>query len=364
MAHDLTQGFLWLEDAGVPDGTLPAQEQYQQLVRWAGRARGTNPNEFDALTEWILDDAHWTAEKIAASGQAVMDVIDGFRQQTARLRALVSSMEPQDVVNPAVYKALDALDRVLAGQGDDPEVTAAATRVLADPAALADPDVRKLFAGQKTGPAGVNTVELFGYINTLKNIDAGVQWALFMPDAVRNQQKGFRLTHFAYRTLPAMRFVCIPESDETDEAARGKAFAALDALAEAVQDLPWDIYLSHHNGLGVDVQEPLGFWGRFMPPDTPVPDGFTAIDFVPRDDHRIGPPYMSQMAQAEFAGDLNAMHGHAGYDVNPMYDITRNTMLGQGVDIPYPGKYWTGEIFVHGFHKPSTAYLFSACLQE
>ena len=43
-----------------------------------------------------------------------------------------------------------------------------------------------------------------------------------------------------------------------------------------------------------------------------------------------------------------------------MYDVTRNIMLGQGVCIPYPDKYWTAEVFLDGCGKPSRAYLFSA----
>lgn len=36
------------------------------------------------------------------------------------------------------------------------------------------------------------------------------------------------------------------------------------------------------------------------------------------------------------------------------------SMLGQGVCIPYPDKYWTAEVFPDGCGKPSRAYLFSA----
>jgi len=35
-------------------------------------------------------------------------------------------------------------------------------------------------------------------------------------------------------------------------------------------------------------------------------------------------------------------------------------MLGQGVNIPYPDKYWTAEVFPDGCDKYSTAYMFSA----
>jgi len=42
-----------------------------------------------------------------------------------------------------------------------------------------------------------------------------------------------------------------------------------------------------------------------------------------------------------------------------MYDVTRNIILGQDVNIPYPDKYWTAEVFLDGYDNPSTAYMFS-----
>ena len=48
-----------------------------------------------------------------------------------------------------------------------------------------------------------------------------------------------------------------------------------------------------------------------------------------------------------------------GYDVNAMYDVTRNIILGQGVLIPYPEKYWTAEVFLDGYANGSSAFMFS-----
>lgn len=53
------------------------------------------------------------------------------------------------------------------------------------------------------------------------------------------------------------------------------------------------------------------------------------------------------------------MHEQKGFDCDAMYDVTRNTILGQNVIIPYPDKYWTAEAYLNGFEKESTAYLFS-----
>ena len=99
-----------------------------------------------------------------------------------------------------------------------------------------------------------------------------------------------------------------------------------------------------------------------MKADAPVPEGFLHFDFVPSHDGKAGPPYCSQFAYAAFCGDTHAMHKREGYDSDAMYDVTRNIILGQGVCIPYPDKYWTAEVFPDGWDKPGTAYLFSVLL--
>lgn len=56
---------------------------------------------------------------------------------------------------------------------------------------------------------------------------------------------------------------------------------------------------------------------------------------------------------------MKAMHRDEGTDGGRLYDITRNTILGQNVLIPYPHKYWTAEVFLNGFETDSTAFMFS-----
>ena len=53
------------------------------------------------------------------------------------------------------------------------------------------------------------------------------------------------------------------------------------------------------------------------------------------------------------------MHRQEGFDCDAMYDVTRNIILGQNVPIPYPDKYWTAEVYLEGFGRDCTAYLFS-----
>ena len=123
--------------------------------------------------------------------------------------------------------------------------------------------VREQIAGNKTGPTGTNSVDLFGYINGLKDCDAAVQWALFMPDMVERQQKGFKVDRFEYIEMSAMRFVgkeCI-EHDASDMSWELTIMRALDSMPEYKSDFSHDVLLMHHYGLGVDIGPWHGFWG-------------------------------------------------------------------------------------------------------
>ncbi len=355
-------GFYWLD--GVCHTQDSDQEQYQELIRWARQARGHNPAAFDRVVTWLKDDAAWTAAKMADNKRILLDEIIGrFKVQTRQLRSCLKELAAAGVVNDAVWQALDNLETELSGQPHDQKrLGAAVSLMFTDFSALLDPALRNLLAGDRTGPTGTDSIATFGYINSLKNSDAAVQWALFMPQMVQEQQKGFSLTSFEYRTMPAMRF--IGQAGELDPAARTELFSKLDELAASKSDFFYDILLMHHYGKGVDLEPWHGFWGRFFQAETPVPDGLVFFDFQPEFDDTPGPPFGSQFAFAIFTGDLAAMHEVAGYDSDAMYDVTRNVMLGQNVIIPYPEKYWTAEVFLEGQQNPSNAYLFSADYTE
>jgi AraC-like DNA-binding protein len=366
MAGRLFDDFHWSDDEGQGGQEASPADRYRQVVNWAVKARGQNPGVFDALTEWVLDDSEWDEGKLAANEQILMQgVIARFMEQNARLRAMLLVLQPSGVVNETVFAALDRFDAELSGRPDDESLRDAVSRVFADFSAMQDHSVRQLIAGEKTGPAGVNHVEVFGYINCLKNSDAAVQWALFMPDMVKRQQDGFQIESFEYQRLPAMRFIG-REVDELDSQGLGMrldVMATLDAMSGCESGFDHDVLFMHHYGKAVDVEHCHRFWGRFMQAGAPVPDGFSHFDLAPLRDEagmEAGPPFLSQCAYATFSGDMEAMHRCDGYDSDAMYDVTRNTMLGQGVGIPYPDKYWTAEVFLDGCDKHSTAYLFSA----
>ena len=139
-------------------------------------------------------------------------------------------------------------------------------------------------------------------------------------------------------------------------------FSVLDTMSEYKSGFDYDVLFQHHYGRGVDVEPCHGFWGRFMKADAPVPEGFVYFDFTSQRNESYfvaGLPYISQFAFAVFSGDMEAMHKNAGYDSGAMYEITRNIILGQDVNIPYPDKYWTAEVFIDGYENYSTAYMFS-----
>lgn len=360
MSRKLIDEFYW-SDIKVQKGEkLTDAEKYKRIVSWAAKARGQNPGVFDALTEWVLDDSQWSDEKLAENEEVLIQgVFARFKEQNAQLRAYLLELEPSGVVNPAVFKALDKFDSELSGLVQDKRLQEVTAQVFADFYAMRERSIREHIAGNKTGPAGVDSVDLFGYINCLKDSDAGVQWALFMPDMVERQQKGFKVDSFEYKNMPAMRFIGREGHDLENIEVRKELFSVLDAMSEYKSDFDYDVLFMHHYGLGVDVGPWHGVWGRFMKADTPVPDGFVAFDFVQQIVPEAGPPYYSSFAFATFSGDMEAMHSREGYDCDAMYDVTRNIILGDGVNIPYPDKYWTAEVFLDGCDKYSSGYLFS-----
>lgn len=356
----LSEKFCWYksEDTNAENNT--PEERYRQIVDWACNARVTNPLIFDELSAWILGGEEWSDSELSENGEYLMkEVIGRFREQNERLRAQLAALKPSGVVNEAVFDALDRFDRELSGNTDAEWLKDPVDKVFHDFFAIRDRRVREYFAGGETGSAGTDTVEVFGYINLLKDCDAAVQWTLFMPDMAQRQQNGFRVESFEYLKFPGLRFIGMEKDFEADQEALEQLRRTLDALGEYRCGFDHDAILLHHFGKGVDVEPCHALWGRFMAADTPVPDGFACVDFVSQRDENRGMPYLAQFAYAQFTGDADSMHSQEGFDGDAMYDVTRNIILGQNVAIPYPDKYWTAEVYPNGFGTDSTAYLFS-----
>lgn len=352
--------FYWyVPDSENSESKTPA-ERYQYIIDWASRARGTNPKAFDELTVWLLGSGEWSDRELSENKDLFTDkILKRFLEQNRMLRAELTELEPSGVVNPAVFDALTRFDDELSGNTHANELKEAVSKVFNDFSAIKDTEIRKNFAGNATGPAGTDSVDVFGYINFLKDCDASVQWTLFMPDVAKYQQNGFRVESFEYLMLSDMRFIGSGNDFSDDPEGLKSLLDTLDSMKEYRCGFDYDVILLHHFGKGVDVEPCHAIWGRFMSAGAPVPDGFEYIDFIPKNDGKAGAPYISQFAFAKFTGDSDSMHSSDGFDCDAMYDVTRNIILGQNVPIPYPAKYWTAEVYLNGLGEDSTAYLFS-----
>lgn len=320
---------------------------YSRSVTAEGQDIYINQHAFDAMAEWLLDDAQWQSPNEGGKEQFLKQCgLLLFQYYRNNLYEYLKKLDKQypGVVNAPVFAALEHIAKAIPGaHTSDLWLHEAVDPALGDFSAMSNRSLRKKVAE---------------YVNLLKEYDNSVQWTLFMPDAVKNQQKGFKVNNFEYREFPAMRFIGV-EGEEFDNIKRRVGvMCVLDSMQEYKSGFDYDVLFMHHYGLSVD--NPWhGVWGRFMKADTPVPDGFHSFDFVPHDVPVAGPPYYSRFAFATFSGDIGAMHSSEGFDSDAMYDITRNIILGDGVNIPYPEKYWTGEVFLDGCDKDGTGYLFS-----
>lgn len=164
----------------------------------------------------------------------------------------------------------------------------------------------------------------------------------FYSVSIQNQldRAGAVIDHWEYRTLPVVRFI----GQEISYAGFGgyngghwakvreQTAAALDAMPEWASGFDYDLTLSHHFGKSVETERCHDFIGRFMKTGAPVPEGFVSWEFCP------------QFAFAVFSGGHDELHEGAGFDVNALYDVTRNIICEQKVTIPYPEMYWTAEV--------------------
>ncbi|MCL2665459.1 MAG: hypothetical protein FWE82_07595 [Defluviitaleaceae bacterium] len=350
--------FDWSEVEKQKD--LSPADRYKKITLWAGKARGRNPKVFDALCDWFMNDAEWTEDKLAENEKIFLHgVLARFKEQNARLRAYLKELEPSGAVNPPVFAALDAFDKALDGDAPE-EIGCTVKRMLSDFSCMSEHEARKKIGGEKTGASGTDVVSDYGFCGHIKNLDASVQWTLFMPDWSKQQQQGFQVDSFEYKTIPSARFIGKETGDHESMEWRKDLFCALDAMTEYRSGFDHDLMFCHHYGKGVNQERWHGFWGRFMKADAPVPEGFSHWDLVPNDTDAPYLTFRSQFAFAKFTGDLQAMHKTEGYDSDAMYDVTRNIILGQGVTIPYPEIYWTAEVFLNGACDDwSTAFLFS-----
>ncbi len=320
---------------------------YRRSVHAGGQDIYINQHAYGAIIEWLLDDARWQGADLGSNEQFLKQcgllLVQYYRNNLYAYLKRLDTQHP-NVVNPPALAALERIVKAIPGaHASDLWLHEAVAPELSDFAAMRGRALREKVAA---------------YVQMLHEYDNSVQWTLFMPDFVRNQTKGFKVERFEYLAFPAMRFVGAEGEAYADAGRRVAVMRTLDAMREHKSGFDYDILFMHHYGLSAD--HPWhGVWGRFMKADAPVPDGFLSFDFVPYEVPVAGPPYCARFAFAVFSGDTDAMHAREGFDSDAMYDVTRNIILGDGVGIPYPEKYWTAEVFMEGCDKPGAGYLFS-----
>ena len=320
---------------------------YKQSVIAEGQDVYINQHAFNAMSDWLLDDAQWEDPMSAGKEQFLKQcgiLLLGYYRNN--LREYLENLEAENpgLVNPPVFTAIKRIsDRIPGAHTSDLWLHEAVDPALKDFSAMKSRDLRK---------------KVTDYVMELQGCDNNVQWTLFMPDFIKNQTNGFAVDSFEYKKFPAMRFIGMDDKKINGMEERVNAMKVLAAMTEYKSDFDYDTLFIHHHGLEVD-NPPQLVWGRFMKANTPVPDGYDSFDFEPDAADVPGVPYYSQFALATFSGDMTALHSSEGFDCDAMYDTTRNIILGDGVCIPYPEKYWTGEIFFNGCDQYSTGFIFS-----
>ena len=231
MGKKLIDEFHWHGNPVRNTEGMSDQERYDELISWARKARRKNPNVFDKLTEWLLDDMEWSGDQLAQNRQILMQgILARFKEQNTQLRTSLLELRPTGLVNEAVFEALDRFDEELSGISIEPDLKEVVALVFSDFSVMQDRKIREKVAGDKSGPAGIDTFSFYGYVNCLKDCDAQVQWSLFMPDTVQRQQNGFNVDSFEYHKAPAMRFIGKEGANLEDARNRRKLFIALNEL--------------------------------------------------------------------------------------------------------------------------------------
>ena len=322
---------------------------YSETVIVQGREIFINQHAFNAMIKWLLDDEQWQNPNESSKEQYLKQcgllLFGHYRWQLFEYLKKLENQYP-GTVNKPVLTALESIGEKIPGAHiSDLWLHEVVDPALKDFSVMSERSIRQKVAD---------------YVGFLQGCDNIVQWTLFMPDFVKNQTQGFKVENFEYRKFPAMRFIGAEGHTvgEDDIITRTNVKRVLDGMDEYKSGFDYDVYFGHHHGKDAGDKW-HGVWGRFMKADAPVPDGFISIDFVPHDVPVPGPPYYSCFAFAKFSGDMKLMHSNEGFDVDAMYDVTRNIILGDGVNIPYPEKYWTAEVFFNSFDEWSTGYLFS-----
>ena len=290
----------------------------------------------------MLDDSEWVGDKLAENEEILMQgVLAKFKEQNAKLRAYLSKLAPSGIVNAAIYKALDRFDGELSGNPHDRRLRESVSKMFSDFSAMQERGVREKIAGY---PANSMHATDMGYINYLKDCDAAVQWALFMPETVKKHGHKINRESFAYIEIGKVRFIGLEFSKNPDIHLLRPA-ESLPALIPMLPQYGTEntalCHLEHHNGGEVNVNQ-VNMMGYFFKAVTPVPEGYSHYD-VPTT-HAAYAVY----ASPNFDGDI----------FGASYEFTRDQILADNMHIPYPQAYWTAEVYPEGFFPGCGAFRF------
>lgn len=227
---------------------------------------------------------------------------------------------------------MDRFDDELSGVPHDERLRETVAKVFADFSTMRERGVREIIAGHSIGSMHMDNM---GYINYLKDCDAGVQRALFVPEVVKKHGYKINGNSFVYIEIGKVRFIGLEFAKNPDIHLLCPAESLpklIPMLPEYGTEITALCHLEHHNGGEVNVNQ-CNMMGCFCKADTPVPEGCDYYD-VPTE-HAAYAVYYS----LDFDGDISGA----------AYEFTRDQILSDNVHIPYPAAYWTADVYPDRF---------------
>ena len=146
---------------------------------------------------------------------------------------------------------------------------------------------------------------------------------------------------FGYVALPALRFIGIDAWKTGEEWTNlwgrvGEFMPRLEQIENCISlEVPYIAALCHHDDGEVDKVNRY-LVGHFFKANTPVPDGYDFFDLSPQS---VGRTLFENVRGF-------------GEEFWQRYNLTRDSILKDGVSIPYPKGYWHAEVYLDNIPQP------------
>jgi len=169
-----------------------------------------------------------------------------------------------------------------------------------------------------------------------------IQGGFSMERKIMENEQGIRLIResFGYKHVGKLRFIGIDGKKNhwsTYEEVFDRLSAPLNSLNEyAYKEIPDYCMLETRHGQFIDDYYQLLITGKFFKPDTP-------LDVVEKNGLYYYDIPTVNIGHGIYSGD--ELFGGDPFDA---YVFTRDQILGDGIEIPYPEKYWTAVQFIDG----------------